>query len=80
MDTKGAIESVRIKRVEFRENMPGFLSPKTKKIVHKASFDCNVSNSGAPNVNFRKISVRKTIWDLEFSEHLLLNFLFACLA
>ena len=26
--------------------------------------------SGAPNVNFRKISVRKTIWDLEFSEHL----------
>ena len=22
------------------------------------------SNSGAPNVNFRKISVRKTIWDL----------------
>ena len=21
------------------------------------------------NVNFRKISVRKTIWDLEFSEH-----------
>ena len=27
--------------------------------------------SGAPNVNFRKIFVRKTIWDLEFSEHLL---------
>ena len=27
--------------------------------------------SGAPNVNFRKISVLKTIWDLEFSEHLL---------
>ena len=26
--------------------------------------------SGAPNVNFRKISVRKTIRDLEFSEHL----------
>ena len=26
---------------------------------------------GAPNVNFRKISVRKKIWDLEFSEHLL---------
>ena len=26
---------------------------------------------GAPKVNFRKISVRKTIWDLEFSEHLL---------
>ena len=29
------------------------------------------TNSEAPNVNFRKISVRKTIWDLEFSEHFL---------
>ena len=36
--------------------------------------------SGASNDNFWKISVRKTIWDLEFSEHLLLNFLFACLS
>ena len=27
--------------------------------------------SGAPNVNSRKIFVRKTIWDLEFSEHFL---------
>ena len=27
--------------------------------------------SGAPDVNFRKITVRKTIWDPEFSEHLL---------
>ena len=27
--------------------------------------------SGAPNVTFRKISVRKTIGDLEFSEHFL---------
>ena len=27
--------------------------------------------TGAPNVNFRKSSVRKTIWELEFSEHLL---------
>ena len=27
--------------------------------------------TGALNVNFLKISVRKTIWDLEFSEHLL---------
>ena len=35
---------------------------------------------GAPNDNFRKISVRKTIWDLEFSEHLLQNFLLACLS
>ena len=27
--------------------------------------------SGAPNISFRKISVQKTIWNLEFSEHLL---------
>ena len=32
---------------------------------------------GAPNDNFWKISVRKTIWDLELSEHLLL--LISCL-
>ena len=31
----------------------------------------NLLNSGAPNVNFRKISVRKTILDLEFSKLLL---------
>ena len=35
----------------------------------------------APNDNFfGKKSVRKTIWDLEFSEHLLQNFLLACLS
>ena len=33
--------------------------------------DFRVEKPGAPNANFRKISVRKTIWDLEFSEHLL---------
>jgi len=27
--------------------------------------------TGAPNVNFRKISVRNMIWDLEFSKHFL---------
>ena len=31
----------------------------------------NQAKSGAPNHNFQKISVRKTIWDLEFLEHLL---------
>ena len=30
-----------------------------------------IERTNAPNVNFRKISVRKTIWDPEFSEHLL---------
>ena len=37
-----------------------------------------VIGSGAPNVNFWKIYVRKTIWDLEFSEHFSVKFL-ACL-
>ena len=31
---------------------------------------CALIYTGAPNVNFGKISVRKTICDLEFSEHL----------
>ena len=31
----------------------------------------SMRGAGAPNGNFRKISVRKTIWDLEFSEQLL---------
>ena len=33
------------------------------------------TQSGAANVNLRKTSVRKMIWDLEFSEHFLSNFL-----
>ena len=42
---------------------------------------CSFSLTGAPNVNFWKISVRRTIWDLEFWEHLLQNnCLLACLS
>ena len=33
--------------------------------------DEGLPTSGAPSVNFRKTSVRKTISDLEFSEYLL---------
>ena len=33
------------------------------------AWDSQPDKTGVPNVNFRKISVRKTIWDLEFSEH-----------
>ena len=33
-----------------------------------------------PNVNLRKITVRKTIWDLECSKDLLQNFLLTCLS
>ena len=36
--------------------------------------------SGAPNDNFWKISVRKTIWDLEFSKFFLLNFVLVCMS
>ena len=35
-------------------------------------------DSGAPNDNFRKISVRKTIWDLKLWEHFFQNFLLVC--
>ena len=35
------------------------------------SSDVSIQRPGAPNGNFWKISVRKTIWDLEFSKHLL---------
>ena len=45
-----------------KETVVSFLNPKTLEILLSA---------GAPNNNFRKISVRKTICDLEFSEHLL---------
>ena len=41
------------------------------KLIKPTGEQAIVSSSGAPNVNFRKISVRKTIRDLEFSEHLL---------
>ena len=43
-----------------------FLAAILKQGLIKAPY-----HSGAPDVNFWKISVRKTIWDLEFSEHLL---------
>ena len=36
-----------------------------------------VEEQGHPTAIFGKISVRKTIWELEFSEHLLSNFLLA---
>ena len=39
----------------------------------------SVNTSGAHNIIFRKISDWKTIWDLEFTEHLLWNFCLACL-
>ena len=41
-------------------------------VQHEREFYTSQSvSTGAPNDNFWKISVRKTIWDLEFSEHLL---------
>ena len=41
-------------------------------LLNRNSFSLYINTAETPNVNFRKISVRKTIWDLwEFSEHLL---------
>ena len=48
--------------------------------LQRSARSYRTSHSGAPNVNFRKISVRKTIWDLEFLEHFWYNFLLACLS
>ena len=39
--------------------------------TRRVAATCRLHETRAPNGNFRKISVRKTIWDLEFSEHLL---------
>ena len=64
-DTKGAIESVRIKRVKFRENMPGFLSPKTKKIVRikrvsvKQASTVTCQTQGHPKSIFGKYLFRR---------------------
>ena len=44
------------------------------KFLHVVSPHFCSKWSGAPNDKFRKISVGKTIWDLEFSKHLLQNF------
>ena len=48
------------------------LSPSCRSSKFSSSFPASsVLLSGAPNDNFRKISLRKTICDLEFSENLL---------
>ena len=47
-----------------------YLKAKQNKTKHFKSWSFNEFLAGAPNVNFRRISVRKTIWGLEFSEHL----------
>ena len=61
----------------------GLLSWKEAKESQEALRTKCIHNSlvtlqGHPTTIFGKISVRKTIWDLEFSEHLLQNFLLAC--
>ena len=38
------------------------------------------NQQGHPKTIFGKLSVRKTIWGLEFSDHFLKNFLLACLS
>ena len=58
----------------------GILTSWKKSILSRRQRPTCLTTSGAPNDNFRKISVRKTIWDLEFSAHLLLDFLLARLS
>ena len=53
---------------EWPLKWPSFLCSKSK-CQWQSWIDCKLS--GAPNDNFWKISVQKTIWDLEFSKHLL---------
>ena len=57
-----------------------FRSPAEKKQTGTNKQTLFGNYSGAPNVNFRKISVRKTIWNLEFSEHFLVKFLLVYLS
>ena len=47
------------------------LALRAKLIASSPQQSPSKNTSGAPNVNFRKISVRKMIRELEFSEHLL---------
>ena len=56
---------------KFLFSSSSYLKEKRTKTMSKNSKYLFQIISGAPKVNFRKISVRKTIWDLEFSEHLL---------
>ena len=57
--------------IDFRTQLP-FEREKLNQFVESGAFAAiNSYNAGTTNVNFRKISVRKMIWDLEFSEHLL---------
>ena len=45
--------------------------PKVKQAIIDYFKKDQMDMPGAPNDNFQKISVRKTISELEFSEHLL---------
>ena len=65
-------------RIYFIDTKLDFVSFDVKNLQRRCTFagerDFPIQNSymaGPPNDNFRKISVHKTICDLEFSEHLL---------
>ena len=64
-------EALRILQKNSSETTLGENNSNLKKKRLMAWTEATHNLSGAPNVNFRKISVRKTICDLEFSEHLL---------
>ena len=56
-------------RIVYAQTWQVYIDPEK---LYCGTFVCQYGLcSGAPNDNFRKISVRKTIGDLQFSEHLL---------
>ena len=55
------------------------LSRTFKVCANPDCYNWLIIGSEAPNVNFRKISVWKTIWDLEFSEHYFVVKFLVCL-
>ena len=58
-------------RIRVEPNLVNSKQPKVKQAIIDYFKKDQMDMSGAPNHNFQKISVRKTISELEFSEHLL---------
>ena len=73
---------VRLRWLKFSRPFTNFISRSLEEVfssdveeapllVHRLFHCFGLTLSGAHNVNSRKASVRKAIWDLEFPEHLL---------
>ena len=58
-------------RIRVEPKLVNSKLPKVKQAIIDYFKKDQMDMPGAPNDNFQKISVRKTISELEFSEHLL---------